>query len=234
MHRQQGLILGQRIRLSFLIAVLSTTAMSASCDRSNDGRSTSTGPGLTITTGPGPSGRPAASGPTGSYTLTLTVSPTCTTEAAAGAVQTDVIPDFLQVRRYDAAFANGAAIVKATDGTGNQVVIGGTDGYFAPGKPLMTMKDDELTIFVLPENGLDFHGAPSCELEGYSWYEPLGTGTFTLCGTWRGSTRDPARIEGTIAGTFEYKSSAPDSNQHFHCRATDHHFALTLTGRSTR
>ena len=233
MQHQPGSVFRHGTRMTFLIAVLWTTAMSVGCDRAGARRSTSTSPGLTVPTGPGPSGPAGPSGPTGSYALTLTVSPTCATGTDADG-ETRSFPDFLQVRRYDATFANGAAILKATDGTGNQVPIGGIDRYFAYGKPLMTMKDGELTILVLPERGLDFHGVPSCEIDGYAWYEAVSPGAaFMLCGTWRGSTADPVRIEGTIDGTFEYQSSGPEALQHLRCHATDHHFALTVTGQSS-
>ena len=234
MQYQQRSVLKYRIRVSFLIAGLCTTAMSAGCDTSGARRSTSTSPGLSIPTGPGPSGPAGASGPTGSYTLTLTVSPTCSAEADGGAGQSGSFPDFLQVRRYDAAFADGAAILTSTDDAHNQVIIGGTNSYYSPGNPLMTMSDGELTILVPPGDGLDFNGVPSCDVEGYFWHEAMSTGAaFILCGTWRGSTRDLARIEGTIAGTFEYQSSGPKPTQHLRCRATDHHFALTAKGQSS-
>ena len=232
MRHQQRSVLKYRTGVSFLIAALWTTAISAGCDTSGGRRSISTSPGLSIPTAPGPSG-PGASGPTGSYTLTLTVSPTCAAEVDGGAGQSGSFPDFLQVRRYDAAFANGTAIVTSTDDAHNQVRIGGTNSYLLPGKPLMTMSDGELTILVPPADGLDFHGSPSCDVDGYVWYEAMSTGAaFMLCGTWQGSTKDPARIEGTIAGTFEYQSSGPIPT-HLRCRATDHHFALTAKGQSS-
>jgi hypothetical protein len=138
----------------------------------------------------------------------------------------------VRVRRYDAEFANGAATVKATDGTRNEVNIGGTDSYLRTG-PLMTMKDSVLTIVVPPGDGRSGFGGSSCDIDGFAWHEISTAGeVFALCGTWRGSSADLSRIEGTITGTFEFYVNS-ESRTPLSCYATDHYFALNRTGGSS-
>jgi hypothetical protein len=138
------------------------------------------------------------------------------------------------VRQYEAEFAKGAAIVKPTDGMGNQVQIGGIDRYLSPGQPLMIAKDGELTILVPPVDGRSYGRGVGCDIDGFTWHETLAGGdAFSLCGTWRGSMADPARIEGTITGTFEYDFNDPQLRSPVSCYAADHHFTLNLTGQSS-
>jgi len=143
------------------------------------------------------------------------------------------LPDSVRMRHYDAEFANGAARLKSTDGTGNEIQIGGVDGYYAYGRPLMIAKEGELTILVLPVDGHSYWGALGCDIDGFSWHETLSGGDlFSLCGTWRGAMADPSRIEGTITGTFAYYPNASELRSPLTCYATDHHFTLSLTGPS--
>jgi hypothetical protein len=143
------------------------------------------------------------------------------------------LPGSVRTRHYDAEFAKGAATLKSTDGTGSQVRIGGTDSYYAPGKPLMIEKEGELTIFVLPVDGHSDWGAAGCDIDGFSWHESVSGGDlFSLCGTWRGSVTDPSRIEGTITGTLAYYPDDSDLRSPLTCYATDHRFTLSLKGQS--
>jgi hypothetical protein len=98
----------------------------------------------------------------------------------------------------------------------------------------MIAKDGELTILVPPVNGRDYIGAFGCDIDGFSWHENLSGGNlFSLCGTWRGSMADPAQIEGTITGTFDYYFNDAQARPPVSCYATDHHFTLNLTGQSS-
>jgi len=169
-------------------------------------------------------------GPTGSYLVTLTASPSCEFVTDSVTHQPLPFPDSARVRRYGAEFANGAAMLTATDNAANRVPLGGIDHYIYYGMPLMSVTGTELTILV-PGNTLAFGNDPSCAGGDY-WWEILSEApgpqeAFELCGTWRGSMEDPMRIEGTITGAFAYyKGVGPNWTNDLFCSASDHHFSL--------
>ena len=127
MRHQQGWIPVRLVRIVPVVAVLSATVASGACD-------SMTRPSTLPNDVPsGPVGGSGASGPTGSYALTVTASSSCANVTDAVTGQTVPFPDSVRERRYTAEFANGAATVKATDGTRNEVKIGGTDSFSGPG-----------------------------------------------------------------------------------------------------
>src|SRR5262245_11476493 len=230
MRQHAGAVLGYGFGIGFVIAALWTTTVSWGCDKSVTQPSIPIGPESTPP--PGPSGGSGPSGPTGSYALTVTASTKCVAED--GTIQALSLPNSVRMRRYDAEFAKGAATLKSTDGTGNEVQIGGVGGYYAPGKTLMIAKEGELTIFVLPVDGRSYWGALGCDIDGFSWHETVSGGDlFSLCGTWRGAMADPSHIEGTITGTFAYYPDDSDLSSPLTCYATDHHFTLSLKAQSS-
>ena len=174
---------------------------------------------------------PSASGPTGSYALTLTASPSCAVvkDTVSGGLRP--MPETALVRRYEAEFRDGFGRLTAADGTGNQVPLGGVDAYVHPGMPLMTVEADTLTIIVPPGDGGGYIVAtPSCAGGDY-WWEPFddahGKGAFESCGTWTGKTQPSGNIEGTISGSFGYYlGKGPNWSANLFCRATDHRFTL--------
>ena len=173
-----------------------------------------------------------ASGPTGSYLLTMTASPSCDAVKETYTGQILPLPDAVRIRRYTAEFANGTATLTAADGTGNKVPLGGVDGYAYPGRALMTLKGNELTIVVPPEDGGGYIvNSPTCAGGDY-WWEVLDSTpgrnqVFESCGTWTGTIQDSGRIEGTIYGTFAYYfGQGPNWTTDLFCRATNHRFTL--------
>ena len=233
MVRHSRPALRSRLHRTYLAAVVLLAAVMGACDRSSP-----SGPSP-LPTNPGgspprptfPAGPP--SGPTGSYTLTLTASPTCAIVTDSVTRQPLPFPESVRVRRYAGEFADGAATLTAMDGTGNQVHIGGTD-YYSPRnpRPLMTVTGTELTIIVPGHVSGPGLQVPSCAGGDY-WWEILSEAPgdnegFELCGTWRGSMEDPARIEGTIDGTFAYyRGVVPPWTTVLFCVAPDHRFTLT-------
>ena len=174
---------------------------------------------------------PAGSGPTGSYALTLTASPSCAVvrDSVSGAMVP--MPESALVRRYDAEFSDGSGRLTAADGTGNRVPLGGIDRYIYAGMALMTMEADTLTIIVPPRDGGGYIVAePSCAGGDY-WWEPFdnaqGTGAFESCGTWTGKIQASGNIEGTMSGSFGYYLRVDNKwTTRLFCFATDHRFAL--------
>jgi hypothetical protein len=166
---------------------------------------------------PQPTGR-SPSGPTGSCALTLTASPICAVvkDTVSGALKP--MPETALVRRYEAELREGYGRLTAADGTGNQVPLGGVDGYVRPGMPLMTLEAD-LLIVVVPCAGGDY------------WSEPFddaqGTGAFEFCGSWIGQIQPSGNVEGMVGGSFDYYlGKGPHWSTHLFCGATDHRFTL--------
>jgi hypothetical protein len=182
-------------------------------------------------TGFTPAPAATASGPTGSYELTLTASPSCVVVRDSVGGQMLPMPETALVRRYQAEFTDGTARLTAADGTGNRVLLGGIDGYAYPGLPLMTLEAETLTIIVPPRDGGGYIVAtPSCAGGDY-WWEPFddaqGTGAFESCGTWIGKIQASGNIEGTVSGSFGYYlGRGPNWSTNLFCRATDHRFTL--------
>src|SRR5262245_57291776 len=105
------------------------------------------------TPAPVPAPGSGASGPTGSYLLTMTASPICDAVTETHTGQIMPLPEAVRTRQYTAEFADGTATLKSADGTRNTIVLGGVDTYVYPGRPLMTLNGNELTIVVPPEDG---------------------------------------------------------------------------------
>jgi len=177
------------------------------------------------------------SGLDGSYTLTLTASPSCSTVTDAISHQVMAFPEYVRVRRYDAQFSGISGMLTATDGTRNGVPLGGIDRYAYYGQPLLWVQDNALTIIVPPgAERLEPVGSPegpdaTCAGGDYWWEIFNGTEIFEACGTWKGSVADPARIAGTIDGAFGYYNTQgttlPQKRTSLFCRAADHQFTLT-------
>ena len=190
------------------------------------------GSSAAIPSAPSPQPIPAAAGPTGSYLLTMTASPTCDRVHDAYTGQLLPMPDVVRVRHYTAKFVDGTATLTAADGTGNTVLLGGIDQYAYPGRRLMTLTDNELTIVVPPDDGGGYiTTSPTCAGGDYWWEDFDKTAgrnqVFESCGTWKGSIQDSGRIEGTIAGSFGYYvGTGPNWATDLFCKATDHHFEL--------
>lgn len=181
---------------------------------------------------PTSSGQTEASGPTGTYALTITASPSCATVPEVTTGERLPLPDSVMVRRYVAAFHDGTASFAATDGTGDRVGVGGVDHYFYNGVPLMTLNGAELRIIVPPK---DVAGSPECTGGDYWWEELSATAqgreAFELCGLWVGTVAESGNIEGTINGAFAYyKGNRPNAGPHWDidlfCPADDHRFRL--------
>jgi len=126
-----------------------------------------------VSPSPKPPSSPAPqglSGPTGSYTVTLTASPSCEVVTDSVSGQTMPLPDSVRLRRYDAQFADGAGKLTALDGTGNQVSVGGIDHDIYSGQPLMFATGNELTIIVPPSDGGGYiKSTPTCAGGDYWW-----------------------------------------------------------------
>jgi len=216
----------------WLVAVLLGPGVSLACTKSTPAM---TRLPFSPTPVPAPTPVPTVvpSGPTGSYTVTLTASPTCAVVTDWVSGETLPLPDSVRIRSYAGEFANGAATLSALDGSGSKIHIGGVDGYFYPGRALMFVRDGELTIIVPPANGSGFiRSAPTCTGGDY-WWETLSNApgdneAFESCGTWRGSMENPERIDGTIDGSFGYyRGVGPNWRTVLFCTAPDHHFTLT-------
>jgi hypothetical protein len=149
-------------------------------------------------------------------------------------------PEAVRVRQYAGEFVGGTATLRALDGTGNSEPLGGIDNYAYPGRPLMTLLGNELTIVVPPFDGGGYIPAsPTCAGGDYWWevfdktVERRGLvisefdHVFELCGTWAGIVQESGRIEGTISGSFGYYIGRLQNwTTDLFCRATDHHFAM--------
>jgi hypothetical protein len=145
-------------------------------------------------------------------------------------------PAAVRVRQYAGEFVGGTATLRAMDGTGNSVSLGGIDNYAYPGRPLMTLQGNTLTIVVPPDDG----GRPTTCAGGDYWWEVFdktaerrgfviseSDHVFELCGTWAGVAQESGRIEGTISGSFGYYvGRGPNYTTDLFCRAADHHFSL--------
>jgi len=172
------------------------------------------------------------SGPTGSYTVTITASPSCAVVTDAVSGQALPFPESVRTRSYAGEFSNGYGTLSALDGTG-RIQIGGINTYAYPGGPMMFIRESELTIIVPPGDGGGYiKSDPSCAGGDYWWEElsnaPGDNEAFESCGTWRGSMENPERIEGTISGSFGYyRGVGPHWRTDLFCSAPDHHFTLT-------
>ena len=214
------------VRRVCLVAMLAMAIGSWACDRSSlpgpSPQSIPPDPGGV----PPPSPGVQATGPTGSYLVTLTASQSCTMVADRVTGQQLPFPNSVRVRQYDGEFTNGTAVLTAKDGTANQVHLGGTDNYaFQFETALMFMRDDTLTIIV-PGNLGRLPQSPCAG--GDYWWEPFGEQeVFELCGTWEGAMYT-TQIEGAIDGVFAYyKGGGPNHATNLFCLATDHRFTLT-------
>jgi hypothetical protein len=223
--------ISRRVRRVCLIGLLSMTAGSWACNEPVSPRNPSA-PSPAVPPAPSgafppPPGTPL-SGPTGSFAVTLTASPSCATVTDSVSGGSLPFPDSVRVRQYDGEFANGEGKLTAMDGTGNRVPLGGIDRYLYYGLPLMYERDGTLTIFVPGYYGSDRGRQPTCTGGDY-WWEDFGEKeVFELCGTWTGSTANPTQIDGTIEGAFAYyKGPGPNHTTNLFCRATDHHFTMT-------
>jgi hypothetical protein len=219
--------------LSWVLAVAAAVACNSPTQ--------STSP-LSLTTG-------SYSGLNGSYSLTLVASPSCATVTDGVSHQVMAFPEYVRTRRYDAEFSGISGMLTATDGTGNQVPLGGIDHYAYYGQHLLWIQNNVLTIIVPPgSDRLEPVGTPegpdaTCAGGDYWWEILNGTEIFEACGTWKASVADPTRIAGTIDGAFGYYNtkgtSLPQESTNLFCRATDHQFILTprastrWRGRST-
>jgi len=141
-------------------------------------------------------------------------------------------PEAVRVRQYAGEFVGGTATLRAMDSTGNSVPLGGIDNYVYPGRPLMTLQGNALTIVVPPDDGGGYiRGSPTCAGGDY-WWEVLDNTAgqdhvFELCGTWAGVVQESGRIDGTISGSFGYYIGRLQTwTTDLFCRATDHHFTL--------
>jgi hypothetical protein len=91
-----------------------------------------------------------------------------------------------------------------------------------------TVSGRDMTFAIIPAPA-----TPRCAGGDYWWEEFTTTEAFEACGTWRASIDDPARIVGTVDGTFHYAKADADLESsrrwisQLYCRATDHQFTLT-------
>jgi hypothetical protein len=177
-------------------------------------------------------------GLTGSYTLTLTASPSCAIVTDWISHQSLPFPDAARVRHYNADFSGISGTMTPTDHPGQSMHIGGIDRYVYYGLPLLRVNDGTLTVIVPPSaedlavrNDSLFQGGPTCSGGDYWWESLSPTEVFDICGTWRASLDDPNRIVGTIDGAFGYYKgvvTGPDwKKADLFCRAKDHQFTLT-------
>ena len=178
---------------------------------------------------PRPNPRPAAGatlgGPSGSYVVTLAASPSC--ESVRDAVTGEMMPfpDAVRVRQYSGQFADGQAVLTSLSDPAQGAFLGGIDHYLFPTQPLMYISGEELTI-ISPG---DISGRSGTCTDGDYWWEMLSGDFvfFELCGTWRGSLKNPARIAGTIDGGFAYGvGDAQAPRQRLFCSASDHQFSM--------
>jgi hypothetical protein len=229
-HQRRAAVDG--IRRVCLVGVLLAAAMSLVCNKPNPSMHLATRFPVSPTPVPAPT-PPALSGPTGSYTVTLTASPSCAVVTDSVSGEALPFPDSVRMRSYAGEFANGYGKLSALDGTGNHIQIGGIDTYAYRYGPLMFVQDGELTIIVPPaDGGGNVKSSPSCAGGDY-WWEVLSDTSgdkeaLETCGTWRGSTENPERIDGTISGSFGYyRGVGPRWSAVLFCSAPDHHFTLT-------
>jgi hypothetical protein len=137
-------------------------------------------------------------------------------------------PEIALVRRYDAEFAMGTAVLTSADNPENRVQIGGVDHYIMSGTPLMTSTPTELKIIVPPGDGGGYIAAsPTCAGGDYWWERLDGPAAFELCGAWVGTIHPSGDIDGTIAGAIGYYSgTGPNWKTDLFCRAGDHRFTM--------
>jgi hypothetical protein len=187
-----------------------------------------------------PSGEPPSVDLTGQYTLTLLLSPSCTTGR-----QPMPFPSSTQTRNYDATITQRDGQVEVvftpTECSGGYYDRAGicapippqvdcqTRTYSAGGCALGSVSGHELTFAVIPAPA-----TPECAGGDYWWEEFTTAEVFEACGTWHASIDAPARITGTVDGTFAYHRAYPDLNSpnrtwtsQLYCQATDHQFTLT-------
>jgi hypothetical protein len=221
------------IRSTTFVGALLASVIAAGCDRRGSVQSRlptfPTEPSVYTPRPPSP--RPPLSGPTGSYTVTLTASPACANVIDSVTGASRPLPDSVRVRRYVGDFADGEGILVSTDGSGSRAWVGGIDRYWRPGQPLMTMTDSELTIIVPPERPGHANGVPTCAGGDYWWEDLINTPereeVFEHCGTWHAPLDGTARIEGTINGAFAYyEGKRPRFATVLFCTAPDHRFTM--------
>src|SRR5262245_16607937 len=116
-----------------LVAVVLATGVSFACTKS---RPSATRLPFSPTPVPAPAPTVLPSGPAGSYTVTLSASPSCAAVTDSVSGEALPLPDPVRVRSYVGEFANGNATLSALDGSGSKIHIGGTDTYLGTG-PLM-------------------------------------------------------------------------------------------------
>jgi hypothetical protein len=229
-HQRGAIVTG--VQRSCLLCVLLAMSASLACSKSNPRMN-----GVTrfpVSPTPVPPTTPVTlSGPTGSYTVTMTASSSCAVVTDAVSGQALPFPESVRMRSYAGEFAGGFGKLSALDSTGNRIQIGGINPYAPRNRPMMFVVEDTLTIIVPPADGRPYDASvPSCAA-GDFWWEflsdaPEDKEVFELCGTWRGSMANPDRIEGTISGSFGYyRGVAPHWRTDLFCSAPDHHFTLT-------
>ncbi len=167
---------------------------------------------------------------TGTYELTFTQSPSCSTVVGIDPLTRETVPFPEEVRRrtYPAQVTE--------DATGNvQMVLrrGECDPCTADGQGGaldITLIGRDMT-FAVP-------GSEICAGGDY-WWESLSADRewFEVCGGWSASVEDPQHIAGIHAGTFAYHhlidlSVSPTPHRggawvDIYCSAIDHHFTLT-------
>jgi hypothetical protein len=175
----------------------------AACDGGAETPTSPSNPTPISPLAPTPRPGPVLGGPTGAYIVTLTASSSC--DFVRDSVSREVLPfpDAVKVRRYEGEFANGEGRLTAADSNG--AYVGGIDHYIYNGQPLMFVTGTELTI-ISPGDTSGRFGTCS---GGDYWWEvlrglPGEENFFELCGVWRGSMANAARIDGTIDGAFVF------------------------------
>lgn len=232
MRPHQRRAIATAVQGACLVCVLLAMSASLACSKS-----TPRTDGLTrfpVSPTPVPPTTPVTlSGPTGSYTVTMTASSSCAIVTDAVSGQAVPFPESVRMRSYAGEFVNGLGKLSALDGTGGRIQVGGINTYGYPNGPLMFVREGELTIIVPPADGRPYDTAvPSCAAGDY-WWEilsdaPADKEAFESCGTWRGSMANPERIEGTISGSFAYfRGEGPHWRTDLFCSAPDHHFTMT-------
>jgi len=234
----------QRAKLAVTLAAIGLTAALAGCDGQHATGIMSVDPSPAPAVASASSVIAAAVDIAGEYTLTLLASPTCTAVVDGISQQPLPLPTAAQMRRYDA---------KVTQRSGQLEVVFTpaecSGGYYRePGicGPLPAPLNCQMRAFaaggcasgVVSGRDMSFNvtpapATPHCAGGDY-WSEQFtATEVFEACGIWRASIDDPARITGTVDGTFGYlRAPAERYRGHFwesdlYCRATDHHFTLT-------
>jgi hypothetical protein len=217
-------------------SVLFVAVLSLGCDKSMPFIMNSSSPDIPTSGGAFPTGPYTRLA--GSYTLTLTASPSCATVTDWITQHPMPFPDTVRVRRYIADFDGVSGTLTPADDPSAKISIGGIDHDVYYGSPLFWVRDSTLTI-VVPPNAQDLaqrddsalQGRPTCSGGDYWWESVSSTEVFETCGTWRASVENPTRIEGTIDGAFGYYNhngvALPALTADLFCRAKDHQFTLT-------